>query len=75
MLLPPEHAWTEQRQQLAQTYVNIAYSTLISLHMLAEAEKQSMTDALTGLYNRRSMEQLLQREVALAERHGTRCRW
>ena len=45
-------------------------SSLISLHLLAEAEKQSMTDALTGLYNRRSMEQLLQREVALAERHG-----
>ena len=29
-----------------------------------------MTDGLTGLYNRRSMEALLQREVALAERHG-----
>jgi diguanylate cyclase (GGDEF)-like protein len=29
-----------------------------------------MTDALTGLYNRRSLESLLQREVALAERHG-----
>jgi diguanylate cyclase (GGDEF)-like protein len=29
-----------------------------------------MTDGLTQLYNRRSMEQLLQREVALAERHS-----
>ena len=56
--------------QLAQTYVNTAHSTLVSLHLLAEAEKQSMTDALTQLYNRRSLEQLLQREVALAERHG-----
>jgi diguanylate cyclase (GGDEF)-like protein len=28
-----------------------------------------MTDALTGLYNRRSMDHLLQREVALADRH------
>jgi diguanylate cyclase (GGDEF)-like protein len=42
----------------------------MSLHLLNEAEKQSMTDALTGLYNRRSMEHLMQREVALAERHG-----
>src|SRR4051812_5945619 len=42
---------------------------MISLHLLAEAEKQSMTDALTGLFNRRSMENLLQREVALSERH------
>jgi diguanylate cyclase (GGDEF)-like protein len=70
MLLPPGEAWTEQRKQLAHTYVNCAYSALVSLHLLAEAEKQSMTDALTGLYNRRSMDRLLEREVALAERHG-----
>jgi diguanylate cyclase (GGDEF)-like protein len=62
--------WTEDRKQLAQTYVNTAVSTLISLHLLAEAERQSMTDGLTGLYNRRSLESLLHREVALAERHG-----
>ena len=67
---PGLSGWTEARRQLAQTYVNTAASTLISLHLLAEAEKQSMTDALTGLYNRRSLESLLQREVALAERHG-----
>jgi diguanylate cyclase (GGDEF)-like protein len=69
MLLPVEETWTEERKQLAQTYVNTAVSTLISLELLAEAEKQSMTDSLTGLYNRRSLESLMQREVALAERH------
>jgi diguanylate cyclase (GGDEF)-like protein len=71
MLLPPGQQWTEERQQLAQTYVNAASSTLITLHHLSEAEKQSLTDGLTGLYNRRSMDQLMTREVALAERHGT----
>ncbi len=70
MLLPREDSWTEPQRHLAQTYCNTACSTLMSLHLLNEAEKQSMTDALTGLYNRRSMEQLMQREVALAERHG-----
>ena len=70
MLLPIGEAWTEDRRHLAQTYINTAVSSLISLHLLAEAEKQSMTDGLTGLYNRRSMENLLQREVALSERHG-----
>jgi diguanylate cyclase (GGDEF)-like protein len=72
MLLPVAgDGWTDERKQLAQAYVNTAVSTLISLHLLDEAEKQSMTDGLTGLYNRRSMESLLQREVALSERHGT----
>ncbi len=69
MLLPIGREWNDSQKQLAQTYVNSAVSSLISLHLLAEAEKQSLTDALTGLYNRRSMEELLQREVALAERH------
>ncbi|HEX4055256.1 MAG TPA: GGDEF domain-containing protein [Tepidisphaeraceae bacterium] len=70
MLLPPGGEWTETRRQLAQTYVNSAHSVLTSLHLLAEAEKQSMTDGLTGLFNRRSMEQLLQRELALCDRHN-----
>jgi diguanylate cyclase (GGDEF)-like protein len=69
MLLPIGQTWTEDRRQLAQTYINTAHSALVSLNLLAEAEKQSMTDVLTGLYNRRSMESLLEREVALAERH------
>ncbi len=69
MLMPENRPWTEENRQLAQTYVNTTQSALISLHLLAEAEKQSMTDALTGLYNRRSFDSLMQREVALAERH------
>jgi diguanylate cyclase (GGDEF)-like protein len=69
MLMPIGRDWTEELMQLAQTYVNTAQSTLISLHLLAEAEKQSMTDGLTGLYNRRSLDSLMEREVALAERH------
>lgn len=69
MLLPMDGVWTEESRQLAQTYVNTASSTLITLNHLAEAERQSMTDGLTGLYNRRSLESLLEREVALAARH------
>jgi len=70
MLMPVGGAWSEEQKQLAQTYVNAASSTLITLHHLCEAEKQSMTDGLTGLYNRRSLENLLEREVALAGRHA-----
>ncbi len=70
MLLPIGELWTEDRSHLAETYVHSAVSALISLHHIEEAEKQSLTDSLTGLYNRHSMEHLLQREVALSERHG-----
>jgi diguanylate cyclase (GGDEF)-like protein len=70
MALPPQSSWDDARKRLAETYVNAAVSSLISLHLVEEAEKQSLTDSLTGLYNRHSMERLLQREVALAERHN-----
>jgi diguanylate cyclase (GGDEF)-like protein len=70
MLIPPGQTWSEERRQLAQTYVNTASSSLITLHHLSEAERQSLTDGLTALYNRRSMDQLLQRELALSERHS-----
>lgn len=69
MLLAPGEEWTDSRRQLAQTYANTAQSALVTLHHLAEAEQRTMTDPLTGLYNRRSMESLMEREVALAERH------
>ncbi len=69
LLLPVGETWTEALRQLAQTYVNTAQSFLVTLNQLAEAEQRTMTDPLTGLYNRRSMESLMEREVALAERH------
>jgi len=70
MMLPAAEQWTEHRRQLAQAYINSAQAALASLQLLAEAERQSMTDALTGLFNRRSLENLLSREVALSERHS-----
>ncbi len=70
MLLPPGREWDDNLKQLAQTYLNTAQGTLVGLNQLAEAERTSMTDSLTGLYNRRSLDSLMIREVAIAERHG-----
>jgi diguanylate cyclase (GGDEF)-like protein len=62
--------WDEESRQLAQTFVNAAAASIVVLDLLEDAQRKSMTDGLTGLYNRRSMDQLLVREAALAERHG-----
>ncbi|MGH7213903.1 MAG: hypothetical protein ACREIT_03990, partial [Tepidisphaeraceae bacterium] len=43
MLLAPGESWTDERKQLAQAYVNTTHAALTTLHLLAEAEKQSMT--------------------------------
>jgi diguanylate cyclase (GGDEF)-like protein len=41
------------------------------LELLAERERQALTDALTGIGNRRNAEQLLAKELARAERSKT----
>src|SRR5262249_32973887 len=70
MLLPPDAEWSEESRQLAHTYCSTAHSALVSLNLLAEAEMQSMTHPLTSLFNRRSMENRVERGVELAEGHG-----
>ncbi|MBV8780574.1 MAG: GGDEF domain-containing protein [Phycisphaerae bacterium] len=70
LLLPTGMVWTDHRLQVAQTYVNTAHAILSTLHHLTEAERLSVTDSLTQLYNRRSMDEFLNREMALAQRHG-----
>ena len=62
--------WDDESRQLAQAFINTAVAALVSLDLLEEAETRSLTDGLTGLYNRRSMETMLRREVMLAQRHG-----
>ena len=40
------------------------------LHLNAEFKKLSVTDSLTGLYNRRYFEETLKNEIELVKRHG-----
>lgn len=47
----------------------LSYLTVDKLVKLHQVEKDSITDALTGLFNRRHMEPSLDREIALARRN------
>lgn len=71
MVRPIDLPWDDASRQLTQTFVHSASAAIVMLDLLEDARRAGMTDALTGLYNRRSMDQLLQREVALARRHLT----
>lgn len=70
LALPAGRRWTSAARHLATRYLHTAAASLLCLELLDEARLQSLTDPLTGLYSRRSMDQLLQREMALAQRHG-----
>ncbi len=54
-------------EQAARLVAGAARSARVVEHLL----EQTSTDPLTGLLNRRGLQETLQREVALAERHGS----
>lgn len=62
-------AWGTAELRLARKAAAMTGSVIASLDALAAAQAQSVTDPLTGLYNRRSLDRLLEREVLLARRH------
>lgn len=63
-------AWEGAELMLAEKAAETAGGVMGTVARMDVVRTQSLTDALTGLYNRRSLERMLEREVLLASRHG-----
>lgn len=63
--------WSNDRREMACKAAQMTDACLAGIARLREAQRQSLTDPLTGLYNRRSLDRMLEREVLLAGRHRT----
>ncbi len=61
-------AWTPEREALAESYVSGAASALSNLRLLEAMKKQANVDELTGLYNRRFLEDYARKQLAMASR-------
>jgi diguanylate cyclase (GGDEF)-like protein/PAS domain S-box-containing protein len=61
----------ESDRVLAVTVADQIALALANLRLHQSLREQSIHDSLTGLYNRRYMEDSLERELRRAERHGT----
>jgi len=57
------------KQQLLQTVTDSAALALANLKLRESLRQQSIRDPLTGLFNRRYLEETLEREVRRTERH------
>ena len=66
---PSKDNLTEPKRQLAYTVVEQAGMALSNLKLREALREQSIRDPLTGLYNRRYMEEVLKQHISRVTRH------
>jgi|GEM_PF-1111479 len=67
---PSAEAFTARQERLAQTIAEGVALALVNLRLRDKLQQQSIRDALTGLFNRRYLEETFERELRRALRHG-----
>jgi diguanylate cyclase (GGDEF)-like protein len=60
--------WTPERQRLVESYLGGSASALSNLRLLDRMKQQANIDVLTGLYNRRFLEDYTRKLLAIARR-------
>lgn len=71
MIKREEGYWdNEERLRLISTYVGMAASALHRVQLMGLTRRAAVTDALTGAYNRRFFDEMLEKQLALARRHN-----
>lgn len=66
-----EAALWDEREQITVTAAEYLGLALVNLRLRSALQQQSIRDPLTGLFNRRFMEETLTREIRRAQRHHT----
>ena len=59
----------EETSKLLSTYIGLASSALDNVRLISLTKQASITDALTGIYNRRFFVETLEKQMSLAKRH------
>jgi diguanylate cyclase (GGDEF)-like protein len=62
--------WTPERERLVESYLSGAASALSNLRLLDTMKQQANIDVLTGLYNRRFLEDYARKLFAMARRRA-----
>jgi diguanylate cyclase (GGDEF)-like protein len=65
-----KNLWTPERQRLLESYLSGAASALSNLRLLDKMKQQANIDMLTGLYNRRFLDDYARKLFAIARRRA-----
>lgn len=65
-----EYSYGEDMHKLTSTYGGLASSALHRIQLMEMAKHASVTDALTGIYNRRFFNEIVEKQLALAKRRS-----
>jgi len=60
--------WTGERERLLEGYLSVASSALSNLRLLVRMKERANVDELTGLYNRRFLDDYARKLIAIASR-------
>jgi len=61
--------FTEELCSTIESYINTVAPAINSIRLLNTHRRMSILDPLTGLYNRRFLDEVLERQIAIAERY------
>lgn len=67
----PKDCWLPERESLVESYLSGAATALANLRHLQKMKRQANVDELTGLYNRRFLEDYARKLIAIASRKET----
>ncbi|AZI44808.1 diguanylate cyclase (plasmid) [Deinococcus psychrotolerans] len=70
LYLERETAFPQRQQRLAQTVADMVALAMVNLRLRETLRQQSIRDPLTGLFNRRYLEETFERELRRSERKG-----
>ncbi len=57
-------------RRLISTHIGLTVAALLKIRLVDQARHTAMTDSLTGIYNRRFFDEMLQKQIALANRRN-----
>ncbi len=61
--------FTDERCFMIESYINTIAPAINSIRLLNAHRKMSVQDPLTGLYNRRFLDEIMDRQIAIADRY------